>query len=323
MELRTLSDDALLARLEALAASEREALADIIEHLAEVDRREIVPDRGYESLYIYCTQKLHYSEAAAFGRIRAARAAATYPEILARLRSGVLQLDAVVRLYPHLNSENNARLIEQASNVPKRRVLEILSDLSGPEPRKPDSIRPLAVTPRLDPAQSPLLASNPEVIPPPRRLRFDFEADDELVIMVERLKGLLRHKYPFANLEEVFKEAAACLLAKLDPGRPLSRATARKSKAKESTGSRRVPLPIKRLVWERDGGCCAYVSPDGRRCESTSALEYDHITPFALGGASNDPANIRLLCRPHNQRLARKRFGPRRRAAKPEGPATA
>jgi hypothetical protein len=110
MNLRPLTDDALLARLDALVSQARADVADIIEHLAEIDRRELAVDRGYTTLFDYCRKKLRYSEAAAFLRIRAARAANRFPRILADLRSGAIHLDAVMRLYPHwLWWRNSAR----------------------------------------------------------------------------------------------------------------------------------------------------------------------------------------------------------------------
>ena len=72
---------------------------------------------------------------------------------------------------------------------------------------------------------------------------------------------------------------------------------------------RRIPQWVKDEVWKRDGGRCTFVAGDGRRCAETGGLEYDHLIPWALGGPSNDPKNIRLLCRAHNQALARKAFG--------------
>lgn len=302
----------MLARLDALAGAERGALGDFIEHLLEVDRREILTDRGYESTFTYCTKRLGYSEQAAFGRIRAARAASAHPEIIEKLRSGELNLEAIVRLYPHLTDQNKSEVLAMAAHAPKRKILEIVADLKGPEPSKPDMIKPLAKPKPPSVEAEPLLAGlqSAEVIPPPRRLRFEFEADDELVVMVERLRALLRHKFPFARLEDIFKEAAGCLLKKIDPGEK-PREDARRAGRKPDLKRRWIPVAVKRLVWRRDGGRCAYVAPDGRRCESVDALQYDHVTPYSLGGASDDPANIRLLCRPHNQRLARRRFGPR------------
>jgi 5-methylcytosine-specific restriction endonuclease McrA len=298
MDLRPLSNEELLARTETLAAQERAALADMIEHLAEIDRRDIIRDYGYESLYAYCRAKLGYSEGFAYSRIRAARAVLSFPELLDKLRRGELHLDAIVRLHPVLTHENKDRVLRQAKGATSRRVWEIVADLGGAPPSRPDFIRPLARPPSV------------EIIPPPRRMRFEFEADDELVVMVEKLKGLLAHKYPFARLEDVFKESAQCLLEKLTPARSPKRTLLRKSKLPQ----RRIPAAVKRHVWERDGGRCVYVSEDGKQCGNTHALQYDHIVPYALGGASDDPTNIRLLCRSHNLRLGRKRFGPRRRA---------
>lgn len=81
--------------------------------------------------------------------------------------------------------------------------------------------------------------------------------------------------------------------------------------------TRGIKTGIKKFVWIRDEGRCAFTAPDGTRCEATTGLEYDHIHPWALGGSSDDPANIRLLCRAHNQHAARKIFGDRVPAARP------
>ncbi len=49
-----------------------------------------------------------------------------------------------------------------------------------------------------------------------------------------------------------------------------------------------IPDDIKLLVWERDGGACT-------KCGSTSELQYDHIIPQSLGGATT-PENLQILC---------------------------
>lgn len=301
--LRPLEDDVLLARLKALVKAERESTADVVEHLAEVDRRDVVIDKGYPSLFQYCCLELGYSEQAAFSRIRAARASLEIPEIVSKLRAGVLHLDAVLRLSPVLTAENSASVLKKASGASKTEVLKIVAELSPAEARKPDVIRPLA---KLPPATNGPELFAQAVLPPPKRIRFEFEADDELVLLVDRLRGLLRHKHPEGRLEQIFKEAAKLLLEELQP-------KAKRPPRGSALPGRYIPTAVRSAVWDRDGGRCTFTAPDGRRCESRDALEYDHVTPYALGGASNDPANIRLLCRPHNQRLARKRFGPRRK----------
>jgi len=71
---------------------------------------------------------------------------------------------------------------------------------------------------------------------------------------------------------------------------------------------RAVPLAVRREVWERDGGRCAWTSPDGRRCGSRWKLELDHIDPAALGGPPTAD-NLRIACRPHNVFHAVEIFG--------------
>jgi hypothetical protein len=65
---------------------------------------------------------------------------------------------------------------------------------------------------------------------------------------------------------------------------------------------------LRRYVWERDGGRCAFVSADGHRCDSTRRLEIDHVRPVAMGGETK-PENLRLLCRAHNQYEAERLLG--------------
>ena len=72
--------------------------------------------------------------------------------------------------------------------------------------------------------------------------------------------------------------------------------------------SRYIPAPVRRQVWERDGGRCTFVDGDGHRCGERPWLELDHIVPFARGGPSTAD-NLRIACRMHNQHAARRAFG--------------
>ena len=73
--LSRLTDGELLNEVKRLAASEREATADLIRSLAAVEARKLHLAIGCSSMFGYCTQKLHLSEHAAYARIAAARAA--------------------------------------------------------------------------------------------------------------------------------------------------------------------------------------------------------------------------------------------------------
>ena len=55
----------------------------------------------------------------------------------------------------------------------------------------------------------------------------------------------------------------------------------------------RIPPEVRQLVFERDGGRCI-------DCGSDFDLQFDHVIPFSMGGAST-AANLQLLCAPCNR----------------------
>src|SRR5438067_5048923 len=100
---RDLSDTRLLDEVLALASRERESTAQLIACLAETDARRLYLGEVCSSLFTYCTQVLRLSEHAAYGRIRAARAATTrFPGILDLLADGSITLTTVCLLARHV-----------------------------------------------------------------------------------------------------------------------------------------------------------------------------------------------------------------------------
>ena len=75
-----------------------------------------------------------------------------------------------------------------------------------------------------------------------------------------------------------------------------------------SSKLRYIPSSLRRRVFERDHGCCSYVSADGQRCTESKFLHIDHIVPFAKGGKT-EISNLRLLCSQHNKLCAEQQFG--------------
>lgn len=59
--------------------------------------------------------------------------------------------------------------------------------------------------------------------------------------------------------------------------------------------ARRQPVArsVRQAVWERDGGRCV-------ECGSRFDIQYDHVIPVALGGATT-VENLQILCAPCNQ----------------------
>jgi hypothetical protein len=97
-----------------LVGKELEATARLIAALAELDARRLYLAEWCSSLFTYCTQILHLSEHAAYGRIEAARAARKWPVIIELLAEGSLHLTAVSLLARHLTTDNHQNLLGAA-----------------------------------------------------------------------------------------------------------------------------------------------------------------------------------------------------------------
>lgn len=288
-----------------MVGRERESVAEVLRVLGEFDKRKL-HQRSHPSCFEYCTKVLGYSEDEAYRRIHAARAGLKFPSVVTAIERGEVTLTAVNLLWPHMTSENYRTLLKRAKGKSRRELEAIVAALTGRPPRR-DVIRVVA-------AEVPLVLdlpaeaasdvrgphTGPDPDPIPTRYRVEFDADPELVAKIEQLKALLSHKYPngdlAAILSEIVDEALERREAELRKEGPIR---------ESDPDARRIPAWVRRAVWRRDDGRCTYVGADGQQCGSRFFVQMDHIIPWSLGGVSNDPANIRLLCGTHNRSAAR------------------
>jgi len=325
-----LSDQDLLARTLRLAADERQATALLIAHLAELDARRLHLAEGYSSLFSYCTQVLRLSEHAAYGRIEAARAARRFPLVLEMLSEGSVTLTTVGLLAPHLTTENHRDLLDRARHQSKRAVEELIAGIC-PQPAVPAVVRrlpagrpPASPSPALADgadagAPGPVTATPPVASPSPgrpatvaqlapARYKVQFTASAETYEKLRLAQDLLRHQIPDGDLDQILSRALTALLEAL--ARQKFAATDRPRRGQPTApGARHIPAEVKRAVWLRDGGRCAFLGPSGRRCTATGFLEFHHVQPHAVGGESTID-NIQLRCRAHNAYEAELSFGP-------------
>jgi hypothetical protein len=142
LALHTVPDDELLRRLHELAAHSRSTLAALIAHIGEVDARRLYARKAFPSMFAYCTQALHLSEAEAYRRITVARAARKHEVLLAMLRDGRIHLSGMALLVPLLTRENRDAVLERARHRSKRQIEELVAELS-PRPDVPSGMRKL------------------------------------------------------------------------------------------------------------------------------------------------------------------------------------
>lgn len=316
--LKQLTDDELIASLKAVATEGRKQLVAMLRHLREMDRRHLAERRSYPSLFEYCVRELRMAEGETARRIRVSRLCARFPTVYGYLDRGLLTLSTAALLEPHLTRANRRRLLHAAHGRRTREVEALVASIA-PAQEPPEKTRFLGYPPpepsRIETLPPPASPNEPplpdEIIPVSQRVLFSFTGDERLLASVERAKELLMNKHGDPDYEAVFTEAVSALLDKLDPERKPERRKPGKAAAGDPEGRRsRVPPSwVKRAVWARDSGYCTFRAKDGTRCRSKAGLQYDHMIPWAFGGRSDDPANIRLLCRTHNRLEARRAFG--------------
>ena len=329
--LRRLSDPELVARVRHLAADERAATVLLVAHLAELDTRDVHLRAGHGSLFAYCREVLALSEQEAYNRIAVARAARRFPIILDMLEGGAVNLTTVRLLAPYLTIENHREVLESARGKNKLQVEEIAARL-WPRPDAPSSVRklpapPVTPLPSLPPPPSPgtfdthpATSSAPPALPSlparptaevtalsPDRYRVQVTIGGDTLEKLRLAKDLLRHAVPSGDEATILDRALTALLADLAQKKFAAAERPRPSDGSRP-GSRHVPAEVKRAVWLRDLGRCAFVATTGRRCAERGFLEFHHMDPYALGGEAT-VGNIQLRCRAHNDYESRVWFG--------------
>jgi hypothetical protein len=254
-----------------------------------------------------------------------------------------MSLTTIRLLAPELTPANHRRLLDASRNQPTRQVEKIVAGLR-PQPPVPSTIRRLptrtaslilAAPPQTDaalpetnvarsetdgagdqatPEETPTLEIRPpaqSVVVPltPRRFKIQFTASEETHDLFRRAQDLLRHQIPDGDPGEVMARALKVLVRELEKEKLAATDRPRPSRGTDPY-SRYIPAEVKRKVWHRDSGQCAFVAPNGRRCTERAFLEFHHVEPYSVGGEAT-VENIELRCRAHNRYEAGLLFGTR------------
>jgi hypothetical protein len=336
-----LSSDDLAGALRRLAQAGRANTVDLVVHLAEFDARGLHLALGYSSIFAYCCEVLRLPEHGAYNRIEAARRSREFPALLDMLRTGSLNLATVRILGPHLTDANHVRLLAEASGKSRREVEEIVAR-EAPRPDVVTSIRklpgraslavevpstaevparPPATVPRpggtetgADPAARVAPGGRTLMAPlAPDRYQVRFTASGSTCRKLREAQDLLRHAVPSGDMGEVVDRAVTLLLEDLARKKRAAtdrpRPTGQRHTPGPSSASRHITAQVRRVVWARDGGRCAFVGAGGRRCDAAAFLEFHHRKVYAAGGPAT-AENIELRCRAHNADEADLFFGP-------------
>jgi hypothetical protein len=128
---------------------------------------------------------------------------------------------------------------------------------------------------------------------PKKTLTLDMIDDEELREKAKRVLGKYAHLK--LSLEDILHRLFDEELKPAKLRKPLQRDASPAPELKSPSWP-----TLRKHIFNRDRRCV--------KCGSVHALQVDHILPRALGG-SDDPDNLRLLCRSCNQRAAIEDFG--------------
>jgi 5-methylcytosine-specific restriction endonuclease McrA len=342
-----LSDADLLSRLSILAARSREDTVEMVAHLAELEARRIYLAEGYGSAFVYCRVALCLSEHAAYSRLVAARVARQFPVVLEGLADGSFNLTTLRLLAPHLTPNNHRDVLARAVGRSKREIEALVASLA-PQPDVAPSVRKLPASEAVVSPEGSALATSvtrptptvqllvernaasgdptvtvpavPAGPPPaprpviaslsPTRYRLQCTIGEQAHANLRLAQDLLRREIPDGDPGAIVERALTLLLAHIAKEKTAATPTPGPPRP-TAAGSRHIPAAVKRAVWLRDRGQCAFMARIGRRCTERAFLEFHHIRPFAVGGEAT-VGNISLRCRRHNVHEAELVFGERR-----------
>jgi len=320
MNTQTLSSEAtptlarqLVQRLSSRLENEKRELVLFLIELGEFDAKKLALELGYPSTLGCLVRELRLTESSACRRIAAARLLARFPQIAGYLLASRLTLMGLVALKDVLDDSNVDELLERASGLSepdlRQLVMRIRFGASSPSvgvaPGRLAPATPVAATVAADAVATS--TGNPTVAPPEELQAVTLWVGPAFREELEAVRTLLGHAVPSGKREEVLLHvlrAQRKLLERRRYGSPK-----RPSKpAAPPANADYIPAAVRREVYEREGGSCAYVGEEDRRCCSTLRLEYQHIVPLARGGPST-PTNVTIFCRAHNLLQAKKDFG--------------
>jgi len=117
----------------------------------------------------------------------------------------------------------------------------------------------------------------------PDRYKLQLTISGETVEKLRLAQDMLGHAIPSGGEAAVLDRALSALLAELARKKFADTSRPGRSRARRP-GSRTPSAAVKRTVWVRDLGRCAFIGAGGRRCNERRFVEFHHVDPHALGG---------------------------------------
>lgn len=276
---------------------ERKAGKEILRLLVLARKQHLCGELGYKDLADWLIRGHKMSERSAYRKLRAAKFSSDVPEVLEKIERGCISLTAVSQVQTAIEGHEKFT----GEKLSPQEKIEVIKKVEGL---------------KIHETERKLISLFPEIASEVKRdrttvineniSRIAINLPNETLEMIQRAKELLSHTIPSSNQSDVITYVFTEFLSRRDPLR----------KPTQSAGKWQSQAAIKRLTIQNAKGACEFIDHEtGVICGSTHQLQIDHIKPKAIGG-SDDPSNLRCLCRRHNLYMAEINLGVRAAAWK-------
>lgn len=296
-----MTNEQLEARLETLVNRERTITREILRLINLAEDRKLHLERGFDSLVRWLCKRFGFSETAALRRVNSARMLKAVPDADGKIQSGALNITTLSEAQVVIKAEEK----RTGRKMPIAQMVEVTEAIQNKS--QIDTKRTLA---ELFPETTKVAEETRVKDKGGSGVRISITVSREEYEVILKVREALGHALPEADLSAITAHVYQEFWKRKNPEREV------REISQGATGpvaqSKTIPAQTRRIVFRRDKGRCQFVDPaTKRRCESTLRIEIDHIQPRALGG-TNEPENLRCLCRAHNAFRAERTYGPRR-----------
>ncbi len=191
--LKTLSNTNLESCFKNFVLSERKITRQVLECIAEIERRKLYLENNHSSLFDYLVKDFGYSPGAAMRRIDGARLLRELPEVAEKFEKGTLTL-------------SQATQVQRASREMKKIKNEIISS-----EQKHDLILKIENSSQKETEQTIAAALNLPVVPAQKEVfhrnqsvTLTITLSPEQMQLIEQAKNMISHSVPDKNWADVF-----------------------------------------------------------------------------------------------------------------------